>query len=345
MKKSFTAAQLAEQLGGTIIGDSTVELRGFAPANTARAGDLTFAENEAFFEKARQSAASAILVDGDFAADGKTLIRVPKARIAFAKVLTLFFPEPKAPAGIHPSAVVAATAQIDPTASIGPNCVIGERAMIGANTQLDALVSVGADSILGADCRIFPNVTIYHGIQIGSRVRIHANTSVGSDGFGYVLDGNFHRKIPQVGNVIIGDDAEIGSGCAIDRGALGPTVIGKGAKLDNLVQIAHNVIIGDHCIIVAQAGIAGSCKLGQYTVIAGQVGLAGHITLGNHVTIAAQAGVMHNIADGEKWWGSPARPEKQMKRQILAMDRLPDLLKRVAKIEKSLGIYKQDKAE
>jgi UDP-3-O-[3-hydroxymyristoyl] glucosamine N-acyltransferase len=342
LNKSYTAAEVAAHLGGTILGDGAVELKGFAPANTARDGDLTFAENAEFFEKARLSSASAILVDGDFQPDGKTLIRVPKARIGFAKVLALFFPDPKAPAGIHPSAVVAATAQVDPTASIGPNCVIGERVKIGAGTQLDALVSIGADTTIGADCRFFPNVTIYHGIQIGSRVRIHGNSAIGSDGFGYVLDTNFHRKIPQVGNVIIGDDAEIGSGCAIDRGALGPTVIGKGAKLDNLVQIAHNVIIGDHCIIVAQAGIAGSVKLGQYTVIAGQVGLAGHIVIGNHVTIAAQAGVMHNIADGEKWWGSPARPEKQMKRQILAMDRLPDLLKRVAKIEKSLGIYKQN---
>lgn len=336
MNKSFTASEIAEQLGGKVIGDGAVELKGFAPANTARAGDLTFAENEAFFEKARQSAASAILVDGDFAPDGKTLIRVPQARIGFAKVLTMFFPEPRNPAGVHPSAVVAASAQIDATASIGPNCVVGERVKIGARTQLDSLVAVAEDSVIGEDCRIFPNVTIYHQSKIGSRVRIHSSTVVGSDGYGYVFDQSFHRKIPQVGNVVIGDDAEIGAGCTIDRGALGSTIIGKGAKLDNLVQIAHNVVVGDHCIIVAQAGIAGSTKLGQYTIIAGQVGLAGHLNIGNKVTIAAQSGVMHNIPDGEKWWGSPARPEKQMKRQILALDRLPDLLKRVAALEKAL---------
>src|SRR5205085_12151780 len=160
---------------------------------------------------------------------------------------------------------------------------------------------------------------------------------IGSDGFGYVLDGGFHRKIPQVGHVLIRDDAEIGAGVTIDRGALGATEIGKGAKIDNLVQIAHNVVIGDHCIVVAQAGIAGSSKIGAYTVLAGQVGIAGHLKIGNKVTIAAQSGVMHDIPDGEKWFGYPAQPDRQMKRQILAAQQLPDLLRRVAELEKKLA--------
>jgi UDP-3-O-[3-hydroxymyristoyl] glucosamine N-acyltransferase len=184
---------------------------------------------------------------------------------------------------------------------------------------------------------LFPNVTVYPRTEVGARVRIHANTVVGSDGFGYVQDGGVHRKVPQIGNVVIGDDVEIGAGVTIDRGALGSTVIGKGTKIDNLVQIAHNVEIGEGSIIVAQVGISGSTKLGKYVVLAGQVGIAGHLKIGNRVTVAAQSGVMHNIPDGEKWLGYPAQPDKQTKRQMIAIQHLPELLKRVAELEKKLG--------
>ena len=184
---------------------------------------------------------------------------------------------------------------------------------------------------------LFPNVTIYPRTEIGRRVRIHAGTVIGSDGFGYVLDGGVHRKVPQIGNVIIGDDVEIGANVTIDRGALGSTVIGKGTKIDNLVQIAHNVEIGEHCIVIAQVGISGSTKLGNYVILAGQVGIAGHLKIGNQVTVAAQSGVMHDIPDGEKWLGYPAQPDKQIKRQIIAIQHLPELLKRVAELEKKLG--------
>lgn len=320
-----------------MVGDSSTLLTGFAPANAAKTGDLTFAENETFLERAGQSAASAILIDApDFKSD-KTLIRVPNARIGFAKALGLFFPEPEFIHGIHPTAVVAQTARIDPTAHIGPHCVVGEGVEIGPKAVLQSLVSVGNNSRIGAESNIFPNVTIYANSQIGARVRIHSAAVIGSDGYGYVLDVSFHRKIPQVGHVIIHDDVEIGAGVTVDRGALGATEIGKGAKIDNLVQIAHNVVIGDHCIVVAQAGIAGSAKLGAYTIVAGQVGIAGHLKIGSKVTIAAQSGVMHNIPDGEKWFGSPAQPDRQMKRQLLAMQQLPSLLRRVAELEKKLG--------
>ena len=263
---------------------------------------------------------------------------MPNARVAFAKALALFFPEPKFAAGIHPTAVVAAIAQIDPTAHIGPHCAVGERVKIGANSVLQAGNFVGDDSKLGDDVNLFPNVTIYPRTEIGNRVRIHAGTVIGSDGFGYVLDGGVHRKVPQIGNVVIGDDVEIGANVTIDRGALGSTVIGKGTKIDNLVQIAHNVEIGEHCIVIAQVGIAGSTKLGNYVILAGQVGLAGHLKIGNQVTVAAQSGVMHDIPDGEKWLGSPAQPDKQTKRQMIAQRKLPDLLKRVAELEKKLGV-------
>jgi len=335
---TFTTGQLAEKLGGQIVGDTRLPLTGFAPADTAKAGDLTFAENETYFARADQSAAAAILVAGDFqSAGGKTLIRVPNARVAFAQVLPLFFPEPSFPAGVHPAAVVAASAQVDPTAHLGPNCVVGERARIGAGCVLQAGSYVGEDTTLGDGCRLFPNVTLYNRVTLGQRVRIHSGTVIGSDGFGYVFDGGEHRKVPQVGQVIIHDDVEIGANVTIDRAALGATVIGRGTKIDNLVQIGHNVTIGEHCIIVAQVGIAGSTKIGSFATIAGQAGIAGHLRIGDHVTIAAQSGVMNHIPDSQKWLGSPAQPDRIAKRQLLAVERLPELLRRVLELEKKLA--------
>ena len=319
-----------------MVGDGTIVLRGFAPADRAQPGDLTFAENEMFFARAEQGAASAVLVDRPMTSSRKTLIRVPSARIAFAKVLPLFFPEPTFPAGLHPSAVIAPSARVDATAHIGPLCVVGDGAVIGPRSVLVAHVFVGAQCTVGEDVVLFPHVTLYPRTVLGNRVRIHAGSVIGSDGFGYVQDGGIHRKVPQVGHVIIRDDVEIGACVTVDRGALGPTVIGRGTKIDNLVQIAHNVVIGDHCLVVAQAGIAGSTRLGNYVVLAGQVGLAGHLKIGNRVTVAAQSGVMNNIPDGEKWFGYPARPDRQMKRQIIALQQLPDLLRRVAELEKRL---------
>ena len=331
----FTAADLAKQLSGEVIGDGHVKISGFAPASAAREGDLTFAENEKFFASADQSAAAAILVDGDFQSANKVLIRVKNARIAFAKVLPLFFPEPKFAPGIHPTAVVDASAEIDASAHLGPHCVVGAKVKIGARTVLQGGNHIEAESILGEETRLFPNVVIYSGTRIGNRVRIHAGSVIGSDGFGYVFDSVFHRKIPQIGNVVIHDDVEIGANVTVDRGALGPTTIGKGTKIDNMVQIAHNVTIGEHCVIISQTGIAGSTKLGNYVTLAGQVGIAGHLKIGDRATIAAQSGVMNDIGEGEKVFGSHAQPDRQMKRQLISIQRLPELLKRVAELEKS----------
>ncbi len=334
----FTAAQIASHLQGEVLGDGQIVLNSFAPADRAQAGDLTFAENDEFFAKAEQSAASAIIVSGSMtSAAGKVLIRVTNARVAFAKALTLFFPEPALPPGIHPGAVVAKSAQVDPTSHVGPHCVIGENVRIGAKAVLLGGNHIGDNSILGDDVKLFPNVVIYPRSEIGKRVRIHAGTVIGSDGYGYVLDGGMHRKVPQIGNVIIGDDVEIGANVTIDRGALGATVIGKGTKIDNLVQIAHNVQIGEHCLVISHAGIAGSTKLGNYVIVAGQVGIAGHLKIGSKVTIAAQSGVMNDIPDGQTWLGSPAQQDKQTKRQWIAMKHLPELLRRVSKLEKKSG--------
>ena len=332
---TFTVAQIAKFLDGEVFGDAGAKLAGFAPADSAKPGDLTFAENENYFSRAEQSAATAIIADKKFSSS-KILIQVSNARIAFAKVLGIFFPEQKFEAGIHPTAVVAASAKIDSSAHVGPHCVIGERVQVGAQTVLQGGNFIGDDSKIGGDANLFPNVTIYPRGQIGNRVRIHANSVIGADGFGYVQDNGIHRKIPQIRNVVIGDDVEIGAGVTIDRGALGSTVIGKGTKIDNLVQIAHNVEIGEHCILVGQAGIAGSSKLGNYVVLAGQVGIAGHLKIGNQVTVAAQSGVMNDIADGEKWFGYPAQPSGEIRRQIIAQRQLPELLKRVAELEKKV---------
>ncbi|MEP6664036.1 MAG: UDP-3-O-(3-hydroxymyristoyl)glucosamine N-acyltransferase [Verrucomicrobiota bacterium] len=335
----FTAAELAGQIAGQITGDGSAKITGLAPALTARPGDLTFAENEKFFDAAKQSAASAILVDGDFHSEDKVLIRVENARIAFAKLLPLFFPEAKFEVGIHRSATIDPSAQIDSTAHIGPHCVIGAHVKIGAHAILEGGNHIQHGSSIGADTRLFPNVTLYARTQIGNRVRIHSGTVIGSDGFGYVFDSGFHRKIPQTGNVIIGDDVEIGANTTIDRGALGPTSIGKGTKIDNLVQIGHNVTIGEHCIIISQTGISGSTTLGNYVTVAGQAGIAGHLKIGNRVTIAGKSGIMFDIADGEKWFGSPiAAQDREMKRQLIAAQRLPELLKRVARLEKQASL-------
>src|SRR5450631_882493 len=206
-----TVSEIAKQLQGEIVGDGNAILNSFAPADRAQPGDLTFAENEDFFARAEDSAATAIIADQRFSASKKILIRVPNARIAFAKALALFFPEPVKSVGIHPLSVVAASASVNPTAYIGPHCTVGERVKIGARCVLQAGNFVGDDSTLADDVNLFPNVTIYPRTEIGRRGRIHAGSVIGSDGYGYVLDGGFHRKVPQIGNVFIHEDVEIGA--------------------------------------------------------------------------------------------------------------------------------------
>jgi UDP-3-O-[3-hydroxymyristoyl] glucosamine N-acyltransferase len=334
---TFTAADLAKHLNGEVLGEGEVPITGFAPADTAKKGDLTFAENEAYFARAEMSAASAILVSSPFASSSKSLIRVANARVAFAKVLPLFFPELTFAAGVHPTSQIAPTAEIDPSAHVGPFCVVGDGVTIGARSVLEGGNHLGANCRLGEEVRLFPRVVLYAQTQVGNRVRIHSGAVVGSDGFGYVFDQGRHLKVPQIGNVVIDDDVEIGANSAIDRAALGSTVIGKGTKIDNLVQVGHNVVLGEHCILCGQVGIAGSTKVGRYVTMAGQAGLAGHLAVGDQVTVGAQAGVMHDIPAGQKWLGAPAQPDRQMKRVFLALQRLPELLQRVHQLEKRLG--------
>ncbi len=332
----YTVSQIANIVNGEVIGNPEVVLTGFRAANNAKEGDLTFAEKEQFFEQALQSGASAILIDKDFKSDKKTLIKVKNVRVAFAKVIELFYPESNPQPGIHPGAIISKTAFIDSTAYIGPFCVVEDNVVLKRGVILKGNNFIGEGSIIDEDTIIYPNVTLYPKVKIGKRVRIHSGTVIGSDGFGYAFDGAKYIKILQIGDVVIEDDVELGANVTVDRGALGSTIIKKGTKVDNLVQIAHNVEIGENCILVAQVGIAGSSHLGNYVTLAGQVGIAGHLTIGDGAVLMAKSGLMHNVPSGEKWMGIPAQPDRQMKRIFICMQQLPEMLRKVAELEEKI---------
>ena len=331
-----TAAQIAELLHGSVIGDGSVRLTGLAPAEHARPGELTFAENATYFAAAERSQASAILVAEGFVSASKVLIQVANPRVALARVLPLFFPPEEHPSGIHPSAVIAESAQVHETAHIGANCVLGARVRVGARSVLMGGNHLRADCQLGDDVCLFPNVVLYRRTHLGHRVIIHAGTVIGSDGFGYVLDEGRHRKVLQLGNVVIHDDVEIGANAAIDRATFGSTVIGQGTRIDNLVHVAHNVVIGRHCLILGQVGFAGSTTLGDYVVVASQSGIADHLKLGHQSVVGAKSGVMRDVPDGGRVLGTPASPDRQAKRQMIALQQLPELIRRTRELEKQV---------
>ena len=237
---------------------------------------------------------------------------------------------------MHPSAVVESGARIDPTAAIGPLCHVRSGAVIGKNCQLVSSVFIGRKCVVGDDSLLYPGVRIMDACKIGKRAIIHASTVIGSDGFGFAPGPRGAKKVQQIGWVELGDDVELGSNCSVDRGALGPTRIGNRTKIDNLVQIAHNVEIGDDCLIAAQAGIAGSSKVGNRCILAGQVGVVGHIEVGDGTVVGAQAGVSKSLPGGKTWWGCPAREIMEAKRIEAAVHRLPELLKRVRKLEEGV---------
>ena len=323
---THTAARIAELLNGEVIGDGTVALSGFTSAERAGPGDLTFAEKDTHFAVADASAASAILVSGSFTSASKVIIRVANARVAAARALPLFYPPEEFVPGIHPSAI------IDPAAR-----VVGAGVTIGARSALLGGNHIGRDCHVGDDVRLYPNVVLYHRTHVGHRVAIHAGTVIGADGYGYVFDQGRHRKLLQVGNVIIEDDVEIGSNTSIDRAAFGSTVVGAGTKIDNLVHVAHNVVFGQHCLIMGQCGFAGSSHFGNYCVIASQTGVSDHLTIGHQVTIGAKSGVIRDLADKQTVVGYPAAPDKQAKRQWIGVQQLPDLLVRVRDLEKQVA--------
>ena len=330
---SLTLTQLAQQLPGELTGDGSIVITGFTTAEKAGPGDLVFAETEAYFRGAEQSKASAILVSQPFNSTIKPVLRVPDVRVAVARILPLLYPPPQYAAGIHPTAVIDPSAHVDGSVHVGPHCVIGRRARVNARSVLQAGCQVGEDCQIGEEVNLYPNVIVYARTEIGNRVASHAGTVIGSDGYGYTLDQGRHRKVLQLGNVVVQDDVEIGANTAIDRGAFGSTVIGRGTKIDNLVHVAHNVIMGQHCLIMGQSGFAGSTRLGDYCVVASQSGIAGHLTLGRASTVGAKSGVMRDVPDGGKVLGIPAMPDKQMKRQWIGMQQLPEMSRRLRALE------------
>ena len=291
-------------VGGRYNGPGDRVISGVTTLKDATAKHLTFLGNQSYAPQVATTRAGAILVPSDFDGNDPRFIRVEKPHAALAEVLGRWFNNRKEPRGISPLASIASSARI------------------GLNVTVGAFTSIGENVAIGDDSVIHSNVSIYDGTQIGRRCIVHSGVVIGSDGYGFVVVGGKHRKIPQIGIVRIEDDVEIGSNSTIDRAALGETVIGEGTKIDNLVQIGHNVRIGKHCLIVAQVGIAGSTVLGDYVVVAGQAGIAGHLELGNGAQIGGAAGVFHDVAAGTKVVGNPAIPFREYARRDVALKRL-----------------------
>ncbi len=331
---SFTLGRLAEALGATLEGDAARVVTGVAPLETAGPAQVSFLSNRKYQRLAESSRAGALVVPRDAAALPAALLRVDSPQAALITLLRLFHPEPAATPGVDRSAVVAAGARVDPTAAVGPHAVIESGAVIGARSRIGALCFVGVNATLGDEVRLYPGVVVRDGVRIGHRVIVHSGAVLGADGFGYAFDGSAHRKIPQVGGLRIDADVEIGANSTIDRGTLGDTVIGRGTKIDNLVQIGHNCEIGEDVILVSQVGISGSCRVGNRAILAGQVGIADHVTIGEGAILTAKSGVPSDIPAGEVWSGIPSRPSAEARRIWAAEAMLPALLRKVRALEK-----------
>ena len=327
--------KLAELVGGVLSGQGDIEIDSAAPIASARAGQITFLANKKYSKHLETTAASAVVLPPDITFERLPSIKHQNPYYAFALILDELYPDLKIlPAGVDPAALVDDSAVLGQNVSIGPLTHIGRNCTIGDNTEIMANVYIGHKVKIGSDCRLYPGVVILDDTVIGDQVIIHSGTVVGSDGFGYAPYEGGLKKVKQIGWVEIDPETEIGANCTIDRGALGPTRIGKCVKIDNLVQIAHNVEIGDYSIIVAQVGISGSTRLGRNVILAGQVGLTGHIEIGDAARIGAQSGVHQNLAGGREYLGSPAREKLTAARIEASLPKLPELFRRVRKLEK-----------
>jgi UDP-3-O-[3-hydroxymyristoyl] glucosamine N-acyltransferase len=329
------AKEVAAAIGAEVEGDGELELRSVAAPERAGPHDLIYLESARHAERAMDSDADCVIAPPGVALPGKTVLRNAQAKLAFARAAAFLLERATIASGVHATAIIAPLAKIAATASIGPYVVIGEDAHIGEGTQVGAHCVIGAGCWIGVDCRLHPRVTLYNNVRIGNRVQIHAGAVIGADGFGYVLGEDRYTKFPQVGIAEIGDDAEIGANTTIDRGSLDDTRIAEGVKLDNLVHVGHNVKIGAHTVIAAQTGISGSCTLGHHVILGGQSGLGEHCTMEDGAIAGGQSGILNGktIRGGQVVWGTPARELKKFKEAFAWQARLPELAKRIKKLE------------
>jgi UDP-3-O-[3-hydroxymyristoyl] glucosamine N-acyltransferase len=360
----MTLGELARYLGGRVIGEEGLTIRGVMTIDEAQEGDVTFIANEKYSKKLATTRASAVIVSPKFQAVGAPLAGAQKDRagaspaptmpallvienpyLAFARVVELFRPEEVHPRGIHPTAIICPTARLGQEVSIYPRAFVGERTSLGDRVVIMPNVYVGEDCQIGDDTLLYPNVVIYPGTVIGKKVRIHANTVIGSSGFGFAPEEEGYFPIPQIGNTILEDEVEVGANSTIQRGALGSTRIGKGTKMGSQVQIAHNVEIGENTLLIGQVGIAGSSKIGSRVILAGGVGVVGHVKVGDDVKVGARSGVTNDLPSGGTYLGYPAEPIEKMRRTQVAIHRLPSMMellrslkKRIEEIEKRLGL-------
>jgi len=333
-----TLSELAAELQGQVVGDGSIVIRGVAGIREAQAGDITFIANARYDAYLQETRAAAVICGREPRTPVVPLLVVENPYLAFQRVVRIFRPDTHRPApGVHPTAVVAADAVVAATASIGAHCVVEPGARIGDRVVLSAGCYVGHDARIGDDTYLYPRVVVRDDCQIGARCLLHPGVVVGGDGFGFAFDAGRYHKVPQVGNVEIGDDVEIGANTTIDRATTHSTKIGDGTKIDNLVQIGHNVEVGRHCIIVAQSGISGSTVLEDYVTVGGQAGLAGHIHVGRGATIGGQSGVSKSVAPGTTVTGYPAISHNIWKRLHALMQKLPLLFQRTKELEDRVG--------
>lgn len=338
-----TLRDIARLIGGEIAGDDSIKVSGLANIKMARAGDLIFAVPP-HIDEAKLSAATAVLIPFDTQDFPKPAIKVADPRAAFAKLLELFTPKIEIPVGISPKAHIGKYTKISDGATIMPFAVVDDGAQIGRGAVIYPHVYIGQHAQIGEDTIIYSSVTVREFCKVGNRCVVHSSAVIGSDGFGFTTANGVHTKVPQVGNVIVEDDVEIGAHVGIDRAAMGSTIIGRGTKIDNLVHIAHNCKIGANCLIVAQTGISGSTTVGDNVTFGGQVGTVGHITIGSNSVYAARSGISKNMPEGFFGAGFPIQSHGDWLRQQATLKKIPDLLEKIRRLERELDALKNRQA-
>ena len=327
-----TVQEIADFVGGTVHGDAATEIHTVGSLERAEVGAIAYAEGKYLANVSASRASCVLISSGDF--PDRTVVFVDQPRVAFAKTALWLLPEERPFEGVHPSAIVSDTATLAEEVALGAWTFVESGVQIGRGSTIYPSCYIGRDCRIGENCVIHPRVVLYQNIEIGDRVIVHAGTVIGADGFGFVFDGTRQVKIPQVGCVQVRDDVEIGANTCVDRGALDETVVSVGAKIDNLCQIAHNVHVGAHAVISSQTGVAGSSTIGSHAVVGGQVGIADYCRIDDHAIVGAQCGVpsRKRVPAGEVYWGTPARPLRQIKRQQAHLSRLPKLSAEVKRL-------------